>query len=216
MFQTEGLQTVGSLIDLPFSRCQKDEEEERRKRRREKNKVAAARCRNKKKERTEYLQRVSVNVKASEWVQTQRRRINVSSTLPLKESERLEMMNSELKSQIEELKHERQQLILMLNRHRPTCIVRTDSIKSPEKEANPLLEQVEAEWEGPTRFHVTVYRLAPLQLAEALGSKHLDIFRKDGGLRPNKATRKTHWWWPQYIGRCVGSYENFYGIVFLL
>lgn len=38
---------------------QLDEEEERRKRRREKNKVAAARCRNKKKERTEFLQRVS-------------------------------------------------------------------------------------------------------------------------------------------------------------
>uniref|UniRef100_A0A8C2NVG0 BZIP domain-containing protein n=1 Tax=Capra hircus TaxID=9925 RepID=A0A8C2NVG0_CAPHI len=35
-----------------------DEEEERRKRRREKNKVAAARCRNKKKERTEFLQRM--------------------------------------------------------------------------------------------------------------------------------------------------------------
>lgn len=42
---------------------QLDEEEERRKRRREKNKVAAARCRNKKKERTEFLQRVS----ASAW-----------------------------------------------------------------------------------------------------------------------------------------------------
>lgn len=60
------------------------------------------------------------------------------------ESERLEMMNSELKAQIEELKHERQQLILMLNRHRPTCIVRTDSVKTPESEANPLLEQLEA------------------------------------------------------------------------
>uniref|UniRef100_K7GHZ7 Jun dimerization protein 2 n=1 Tax=Pelodiscus sinensis TaxID=13735 RepID=K7GHZ7_PELSI len=90
-----------------------DEEEERRKRRREKNKVAAARCRNKKKERTEFLQR---------------------------ESERLELMNAELK---EEWKQERQQLILMLNRHRPTCIVRTDSIKTPESEANPLLEQLE-------------------------------------------------------------------------
>ncbi|KAI7804261.1 putative jun dimerization protein 2 [Triplophysa rosa] len=100
---------------LPI-KAERDEEEERRKRRREKNKVAAARCRNKKKERTEYLQ---------------------------KESERLEMMNSELKAQIEELKHERQQLILMLNRHRPTCIVRTDSVKTPEKESNPLLEQLE-------------------------------------------------------------------------
>lgn len=36
-----------------------NEDEERRKRRREKNKVAAARCRNKKKERTDFLQKVS-------------------------------------------------------------------------------------------------------------------------------------------------------------
>ncbi|XP_072351228.1 jun dimerization protein 2-like [Scyliorhinus torazame] len=79
------------------------EDDERRKRRREKNKVAAARCRNKKKERTEFLQ---------------------------KESERLELMNSELKTQIEELKQERQQLIHLLNRHRPTCIVRTDSVRT--------------------------------------------------------------------------------------
>ncbi|XP_041122827.1 jun dimerization protein 2-like isoform X2 [Polyodon spathula] len=92
-----------------------EEEEDRRKRRREKNKVAAARCRNKKKERTDFLQR---------------------------ESERLEVMNADLKAQIEELKHERQQLILMLNRHRPTCIVRTDSVKTPESESNPLLEQL--------------------------------------------------------------------------
>lgn len=60
------------------------------------------------------------------------------------ESERLEMLNSDLKAQIEELKMERQQLILMLNRHRPTCIVRTDSVKTPESEANPLLQQLEA------------------------------------------------------------------------
>lgn len=94
---------------------QMDEDEERRKRRREKNKVAAARCRNKKKERTDFLQR---------------------------ESERLEMVNSELKAQIEELRQERQQLMMMLNLHRPTCIVRTDSVKTPESEANPLLEQL--------------------------------------------------------------------------
>lgn len=94
---------------------QMDEDEERRKRRREKNKVAAARCRNKKKERTDFLQR---------------------------ESERLEMVNTELKAQIEELRQERQQLMMMLNLHRPTCIVRTDSVKTPESEANPLLEQL--------------------------------------------------------------------------
>lgn len=54
-------------------------------------------------------------------------------------------MNSDLKAQIEELKHERQQLILMLNRHRPTCIVRRDSVETPNSEANPLLEQLQAE-----------------------------------------------------------------------
>lgn len=51
------------------------------------------------------------------------------------ESERLESLNSDLKAQIEELKLERQQLILMLNRHRPTCIVRTDSVQTAESEA---------------------------------------------------------------------------------
>lgn len=100
-------------------KTERDEDDERRKRRREKNKVAAARCRNKKKERTDFLQ---------------------------KESERLEMMNSELKAQIEELKHERQQLILMLNTHRPTCIVRHDSVKSPappdESETSPPPEDL--------------------------------------------------------------------------
>uniref|UniRef100_A0A673GWG0 Jun dimerization protein 2-like n=1 Tax=Sinocyclocheilus rhinocerous TaxID=307959 RepID=A0A673GWG0_9TELE len=93
----------------PFdvSQGESDDDEERKKRRREKNKVAAARCRNRRKERTDLLQ---------------------------KESERLETLNSELKSQIEELKSERQQLIVMLNLHRPTCIVRTDSVKSPESD----------------------------------------------------------------------------------
>ncbi|XP_037342797.2 jun dimerization protein 2-like isoform X1 [Pungitius pungitius] len=89
-------------------KTERDEEDDRRKQRREKNKVAAARCRNKKKERTDYLQN---------------------------ESERLETLNSDLKAQIVELKLERQQLILLLNRHRPTCIVRTDSAKTPESEA---------------------------------------------------------------------------------
>ncbi|XP_067239380.1 jun dimerization protein 2 [Chanodichthys erythropterus] len=93
-----------------------DDDDERKKRRREKNKVAAARCRNRKKERTDFLQ---------------------------KESERLEMLNTELKSQIEELKSERQQLIVMLNLHRPTCIVRTDSVKSPESDEHMLDQRSE-------------------------------------------------------------------------
>ncbi|XP_049597422.1 jun dimerization protein 2 isoform X2 [Syngnathus scovelli] len=113
------LHFIGSFGKRPLViKTERDEDDDRRKRRREKNKVAAARCRNKKKERTDYLQ---------------------------KESERLAMLNSDLKAQIEELKLERQQLIHMLNRHRPTCIVRTDSVQTPDSEANPLLlQQLEA------------------------------------------------------------------------
>lgn len=66
--------------------------------------------------------------------------VNIS----VQESERLEMVNSDLKAQIEELRMERQQLMVMLNLHRPTCIVRTDSVKTPESEANPLLEELSA------------------------------------------------------------------------
>lgn len=137
--------TKDFFIQIPFvcAGVQRDEEEERRKRRREKNKVAAARCRNKKKERTDYLQKVTRGTKAQtlcyvhpSWPSP--------SLLPPQESERLEMLNSDLKAQIEELKLERQQLILLLNRHRPTCIVRTDSVQTPDSEGNPLLEQLEA------------------------------------------------------------------------
>lgn len=78
--------------------------------------------------------------------------ISVCPPAPSQESERLEMLNSDLKAQIEELKLERQQLILMLNRHRPTCIVRTDSVKTPESEVSPLLEQLEAKWRRWNEF----------------------------------------------------------------
>lgn len=111
--------------------------------------MAAARCRNKKKERTDYLQKVRRVTAAAEvkcitigQLLFFRLVLPFCSVLP-QESERLEMLNSDLKAQIEELKLERQQLILMLNRHRPTCIVRTDSVKTPESEVNPLLEQLE-------------------------------------------------------------------------
>ena len=57
----------------------------------------------------------------------------------------MEVVNSDLKAQIEELRMERQQLMVMLNLHRPTCIVRTDSVKTPESEANPFLEQLSAD-----------------------------------------------------------------------
>ncbi|XP_062970378.1 cyclic AMP-dependent transcription factor ATF-3 isoform X1 [Cynocephalus volans] len=91
------------------------EEDERKKRRRERNKIAAAKCRNKKKEKTECLQ---------------------------KESEKLESVNAELKAQIEELKNEKQHLIYMLNLHRPTCIVRAQNRRTPEDERNLFIQQI--------------------------------------------------------------------------
>ncbi|XP_077341870.1 cyclic AMP-dependent transcription factor ATF-3 [Lithobates pipiens] len=91
------------------------EEDDRKKRRRERNKVAAAKCRNKKKERTECLQ---------------------------KESEKLETINAELKAQIEELKNEKQHLIYMLNLHRPTCIVRAQNGRTPEDERKLFIQQI--------------------------------------------------------------------------
>lgn len=91
------------------------EEMERRRRRRERNKIAAAKCRNKKKEKTESLQ---------------------------KESEKLETVNADLKAQIEELKQQKQQLVYMLNLHRPTCIVRAQNGHTPEDERNLFLQHI--------------------------------------------------------------------------
>uniref|UniRef100_A0A1A7YZR1 Activating transcription factor 3 n=1 Tax=Iconisemion striatum TaxID=60296 RepID=A0A1A7YZR1_9TELE len=91
------------------------EEHERRKRRRERNKIAAAKCRNKKKEKTEGLQ---------------------------KESEKLESVNADLKAQIEELKQQKQQLVYMLNLHRPTCIVRAQNGQTPEDERKLFIQHI--------------------------------------------------------------------------
>ncbi|XP_052391799.1 cyclic AMP-dependent transcription factor ATF-3 [Carassius gibelio] len=91
------------------------EENERRKRRRERNKIAAAKCRNKKKETTDNLQM---------------------------ESEKLESINAELKAQIEELKSQKQQLVYMLNLHRPTCIVRAQNGQTPEDERKLFIQQI--------------------------------------------------------------------------
>ncbi|XP_062040668.1 jun dimerization protein 2-like [Lepus europaeus] len=48
-----------------------------------------------------------------------------------REFERLEFRNAVLKMHVRELEQEWQQLILVLNRRRPTCIVRTDSVPAP-------------------------------------------------------------------------------------
>ncbi|KAI4786807.1 hypothetical protein KUCAC02_036884, partial [Chaenocephalus aceratus] len=78
-------------------------------RRRERNKGACCKVSQQEKEKTETLQQ---------------------------ESEKLETVNAELKAQIEELKTQKQQLVYMLNLHRPTCIVRAQNGQTPEDERN--------------------------------------------------------------------------------
>uniref|UniRef100_A0A3Q1B932 BZIP domain-containing protein n=1 Tax=Amphiprion ocellaris TaxID=80972 RepID=A0A3Q1B932_AMPOC len=106
---------ASSSSDRASKRPVTPEEHERRKRRRERNKIAAAKCRNKKKEKTECLQ---------------------------KESEKLESVNADLKAQIEELKQQKQQLVYMLNLHRPTCIVRAQNGQTPEDERNLFIQHI--------------------------------------------------------------------------
>ncbi|KAI5168989.1 Cyclic Amp-Dependent Transcription Factor Atf-3 [Manis pentadactyla] len=112
----ESVTVSGRPLEMSVTKAEvAPEEDERKKRRRERNKIAAAKCRNKKKEKTECLQ---------------------------KESEKLESVNAELKAQIEELKNEKQHLIYMLNLHRPTCIVRAQNGRTPEDERNLFIQQI--------------------------------------------------------------------------
>lgn len=60
----------------------------------------------------------------------------------LQESEKLETVNADLKAQIEELKQQKQQLVYMLNLHRPTCIVRAQNGQTPEDERNLFIQHI--------------------------------------------------------------------------
>lgn len=61
---------------------------------------------------------------------------------PSQESEKLETLNTDLKAQIEELKRQKQQLVYMLNLHRPTCIVRAQNGQTPEDERNLFIQHI--------------------------------------------------------------------------
>lgn len=61
----------------------------------------------------------------------------------LQESEKLEHVNAELKAQIEELRSEKQQLMYLLNLHRPTCIVRAQHGRSPDAEHSIFLQRLQ-------------------------------------------------------------------------
>ena len=52
------------------------------------------------------------------------------------------MVNADLKAQIEELKQQKQQLVYMLNLHRPTCIVRAVNGQTPEDERNLFIQHI--------------------------------------------------------------------------
>lgn len=67
---------------------------------------------------------------------------NMSPCTPSQESEKLESLNAELKAQIEELKSQKQQLVYMLNLHRPTCIVRAQNGQTPEDERNLFIQHI--------------------------------------------------------------------------
>lgn len=47
-----------------------------------------------------------------------------------------------MKAQIEELKRQKQQLVYMLNLHRPTCIVRAENGQTPEDERNLFIQHI--------------------------------------------------------------------------
>ncbi|XP_074087138.1 fos-related antigen 1 [Macrotis lagotis] len=84
------------------------EEEERRRVRRERNKLAAAKCRNRRKELTDFLQA---------------------------ETDKLEGEKSELQKEIEDLQKQKERLELVLEAHRPVCKVPSESeeeAKPPE------------------------------------------------------------------------------------
>ncbi|XP_054713256.1 cyclic AMP-dependent transcription factor ATF-3-like [Uloborus diversus] len=91
-----GLDNVRSEYRQPQQEELTTEDEERRRRRRERNKVAATKCRNKKKERTGRL---------------------------AEESETLEVNNNALKTEIDSLEAEKQELIDLLQGHLPHCAI---------------------------------------------------------------------------------------------
>ncbi|XP_047430212.1 cyclic AMP-dependent transcription factor ATF-3 [Mugil cephalus] len=128
------------------------EEHERRKRRRERNKIAAAKCRNKKKEKTECLQ---------------------------KESEKLESVNADLKAQIEELKQQKQQLVYMLNLHRPTCIVRAQNGQTPEDERNLFIQHIK---ESALQLHNLTSSSSSSSSSSSLSTSTSTVAPLDAGL----------------------------------
>ncbi|XP_068454908.1 cyclic AMP-dependent transcription factor ATF-3 [Clinocottus analis] len=129
------------------------QEHDRRKRRRERNKVAAAKCRNKKKEKTETLQQ---------------------------ESEKLESVNSDLKAQIEQLKQQKQQLVYMLNLHRPTCIVRAQNGQTPEDERNLFLQHIKES--GLQLHNLTSSSSSSTSTSTSLSMSLSTLSPLDGGL----------------------------------
>ncbi|XP_043934148.1 fos-related antigen 2-like [Protopterus annectens] len=104
------------------------EEAERRRVRRERNKIAAAKCRNRRRELTEYLQ---------------------------SETEKLEDQKTNLQKEIAELKKQKDRLQLILEAHKPICKVPEDSDSDsdvPTFSIQPVIsiKQEPSDEEGPS------------------------------------------------------------------
>ncbi len=95
-----------------------EEDEMRRQRRRERNKVAATKCRNKKKQRTIILMKVSQRT-----IRNHGKKYSPHIQL-FQESDTLEAQNKSLKSEIDKLEEEKKRLMEMLSAHDPSCAKR--------------------------------------------------------------------------------------------
>lgn len=112
------------------------------------------------------------------------------------ESEKLESINADLKAQIEELKQQKQQLVYMLNLHRPTCIVRAQNPQTPEDERNLFIQHIK---ESTLQLHdltSTTTSSASTSTAAPLGG---------GLLTLDHVQCPSHLWSPRVLSRACNS-----------
>lgn len=96
----------------------------------------------------------------------------------LQESEKLESVNADLKAQIEELKQQKQQLVYMLNLHRPTCIVRAQNGQTPEDERNLFIQHIK---ESTLQLHNLTSSTTTTTASSSLSTSTSTVAPLDGG-----------------------------------
>ncbi|KAF3850284.1 hypothetical protein F7725_020003 [Dissostichus mawsoni] len=83
-------------------------------------------------------------------IQSKRLSNGLNADFKPQEQERRRRRRERNKAQIEELKTQKQQLVYMLNLHRPTCIVRAQNGQTPEDERNLFIQHIK---ESTLQFH---------------------------------------------------------------